>query len=419
MDIEVKKNNETKVEELLQSIKDIGDGKLAKEEFKTKMDQLKEAVDQRNKELDEQFGDMENNLETKLSQMAEKIGDAFEKTNYNKPDEEFKTGKTFGEFLSKVKAHHPDVKFLAEQTGSDGGYLVPEQHLNEILRIELETSVMRNSGSRIIPMSTSLLKVPALAYSNNTSGNILGGVASYWADEGETLTDSKPEFKRVTLEPKKLIGYTEASEELTADAIVSIGGLLSQLFGEVLAFEEDDSFINGNGVAKPLGILSAPARVTVSRGTATAVVQTSNVVDMLARFRGNLNRSVWVCNQSVLPSLYKLKDENDNYIWHPGMSGSIAQGAVGTLYGRPIKISEKLPAVGDEGDIMLCDFGHYLIGDRTGLRIEESNHYKFANDLKVWRMIKRVDGQPWLESAITPRNGGSTLSPFVVLADKA
>jgi hypothetical protein len=40
-------------------------------------------------------------------------------------------------------------------------------------------------------------------------------------------------------------------------------------------------------------------------------------------------------------------------------------------------------------------------------------HFKFQNDQEVWRIVKRVDGQPWLDSAITPRAGGSTLSPFI------
>jgi hypothetical protein len=34
----------------------------------------------------------------------------------------------------------------------------------------------------------------------------------------------------------------------------------------------------------------------------------------------------------------------------------------------------------------------------------------------AFRVIERVDGRPWLQSAITPQNNGATLSPFVKLA---
>ena len=263
-------------------------------------------------------------------------------------------------------------------------------------------------------MNTATLKVPAIDYTSNAKGSMFGGVTAYWTDAGADFGASQPKFKRVTLNPHKLIGYTESDDELNEDAIVSIGGLLTTIFGEVLAFEEDFNFLTGNGVGKPLGILSAPCLATVSRTTSSQVV-TSDVVNMLARFRGNLSRACWVINQSALPSLYKLKDENNAYIWSPGNSGSISVGSPGTLYGIPIKVSEKVPAVGTSGDIILADFGHYLIGERSGLRVEESIDYKFNTDQKVWRMVKRVDGQPWLQSAITPRAGGSTLSPFVTI----
>jgi HK97 family phage major capsid protein len=408
-------NNQTKIDELLKSIKEIGEGKLPKSEFETKMNELKESVENRNKEIDEKMGNMETMLETKLAQTVDKIGGAFEKVQFVKPESkneiEEKCGKNLGEFLAKVYKNDAEIKFLAEQTGQDGGYLVPEQHLNEILKVELESAIVRGSGARVIPMTSPLLKVPAITYNSNRKGSIFGGISVYWADEGEELTESKPKFERITIEPKKLTAYTEATEELTADAMVSMGNLLGQLFGETLAFEEDYDMLFGNGVGKPLGVVNAPATVTVSRTTSSLIV-TNDIVNMLAKFKGNLARAVWVVNQTALPSLYKLKDENNNYIWHPTGVGSIATGVSGTLYGIPIKISEKMSAVGTSGDILLADFGYYLIGDRAGLRIDYSDHYKFKNDLKVWRMIKRVDGQPWMKEPITPRNG-ETLSPFV------
>ena len=33
----------------------------------------------------------------------------------------------------------------------------------------------------------------------------------------------------------------------------------------------------------------------------------------------------------------------------------------------------------------------------------------------TWRVVERVDGQPWLEKAVTLQDGTSTVSPFVVL----
>ena len=86
-----------------------------------------------------------------------------------------------------------------------------------------------------------------------------------------------------------------------------------------------------------------------------------------------------------------------------------------TILGQPLIFSEKVPKLGDAGDISLLDFSWYLLGDRSELRLESSIHAQFANDITVFRAIERVDGRPGILSAITPQNGTATLSPFVRL----
>ena len=50
---------------------------------------------------------------------------------------------------------------------------------------------------------------------------------------------------------------------------------------------------------------------------------------------------------------------------------------------------------------------------------ENSSGVKFANDITAYRVIERVDGRGWLQSAITPNKGTNTLSPFVTLDERA
>ena len=65
---------------------------------------------------------------------------------------------------------------------------------------------------------------------------------------------------------------------------------------------------------------------------------------------------------------------------------------------------------------MFIDPAFYLIGDRSEIRLEASEHVKFLSDEVVFRGIERVDGRSWLQSAIVPRNGGASQSAFVALA---
>jgi hypothetical protein len=40
---------------------------------------------------------------------------------------------------------------------------------------------------------------------------------------------------------------------------------------------------------------------------------------------------------------------------------------------------------------------------------------EFTNNQGTWRFVCRVDGQPWLRSAVTLSDASSTVSPYVYL----
>ena len=61
----------------------------------------------------------------------------------------------------------------------------------------------------------------------------------------------------------------------------------------------------------------------------------------------------------------------------------------------------------------------YRFGDRQALTVSRSEHVNFTTDEQVWKFVQRVDGRPWLTSALTPRNGSTTISPFVNLATRS
>ena len=97
----------------------------------------------------------------------------------------------------------------------------------------------------------------------------------------------------------------------------------------------------------------------------------------------------------------------------------MADGPPVSIYGRPVIESEKCQTLGTAGDIYLVDFGYYLIGDRQSMVMSSSPHVRFTNDETVHRFIQRLDGQPWVNSALTPRYGTNTKSPFVALATRS
>jgi HK97 family phage major capsid protein len=305
---------------------------------------------------------------------------------------------------------------MSSMAGSDGGFLIPEVLRAELLQVALETSVVR-SRARVVPMDSLTVPFPMVDSTSNAS-SVYGGITGYWTEEGATLTESAPKFGRVVLNAHKLTLYTEVPSELIQDSRPSMTALIDQMFPEAMAWFEDVAFFIGGGVGEPLGFLNAAATVSVDRtGSSSGTVVWADVVAMYSRMLPqSLNRAVWIVSPDVFPALATMTVGNVPVWIGNSPSGGGAASPWGTMLGRPLIISEKAKALGTAGDINFVDFGFYLVGDRQAMSARQSEDYRFKNDVTAFRVIERLDGRPWLNSAITPQNGSTnTLSPFVSL----
>jgi len=297
---------------------------------------------------------------------------------------------------------------------SEGGFLIPETLRSELLRVSLETSIVR-PRARVIPMETLRVPFPAIDSTSNVS-SVFGGIVGYWTEEAAALTASQAAFGRVVLDAKKLTAYTEVPNELIADSLPSFQAFMDQIFPEALGFYEDLAFIRGTGVGEPLGFLNGSGLITVTENTAN-LVKFEDVVAMYSRMLpSSLGRAVWVASIDVFPQLAAMVVPGGaapNAVWLS--NGQVIEGPPMTILGRPVIFTEKVPKLGVTGALSFVDFGFYLIGDRQVMSAMSSPHFKFQNDVTAYRIVERLDGRPWLQSAITPRNTSATLSAYVTL----
>jgi HK97 family phage major capsid protein len=316
-----------------------------------------------------------------------------------------------------MQAKHQKIRNAFSSTvPSEGGFLIPETLRSEMLQVSLETSIVR-PRARVIPMETLRVPFPAIDSTSNVS-SVYGGIVGYWTEEGAALTASQAAFSRIVLDAKKLTAYTEVPNELISDSIGSFQAFLDQIFPEALGFYEDSAFLAGTGVGEPLGAFNATSTVSVAKetGQAASSIVWENIVKMYARMLpSSLGRAVWIASIDTFPELATMAlsvGTGGSAIW---LNNGV-EGPPMTILGRPVIFTEKSPTIGSAGDISFIDFGFYLIGDRQVMSAMSSPHFKFQNDQTAYRIIERVDGRPWLEAAITPKNNGAKLSPFVQLA---
>jgi HK97 family phage major capsid protein len=319
------------------------------------------------------------------------------------------------ELAGKIVDHRKIQNSFGSGVPADGGFLIPETLRSQMLQLSLETSLVR-SRATVIPMDSLRVPIPMVDSTTNV-GSVYGGIVAYWTEESAPLTESQASFGRVVLDAKKLTAFAVVPNELMADAAAFMG-FFDQSFPGALAFFEDLAFIKGSGAGEPLGWLNNPAAIVTAAksGQGANTLIWENIVGMYSRMLpASLATAVWVASIDTFPQLATMAlsvGTGGSAIW----LNSGAEGPPMTILGRPVIFTEKTPQLGTTGDISFVDLSYYLIGDRQAMQAASSVDYRFGNDQTAFRVIERVDGRPWLQSAITPANSGPTLSPFVQLS---
>jgi HK97 family phage major capsid protein len=284
--------------------------------------------------------------------------------------------------------------------------------------LALESSLIR-SRATVIPMSSQTLAIPTVDDVTHSGGTVFGGIQVYWVDEAQQPTETSAKFAQVKLDAKKLMAYCTAPNELVADG-PAFSAFIDQSLPQALAFEEDYRFIQGSGVGEPLGFVNCPAAV-IAAGASHLGANTIGVEDLAGMFArmlpSSLMNAIWVADIGTFPQLAVMAVQgavaNSTPVW---MNNGVIGAPPATIYGRPVYFTEKVPALGTTGDICFVDPSFYLVGDRQAVSASASPHVAFNVDKTAYKIIERVDGRPWLNSALTPRNGGNTISPFVQLS---
>jgi HK97 family phage major capsid protein len=310
-----------------------------------------------------------------------------------------------------------DAKALAESVGSTGGFLVPAEFQARLLQVASTQTIVR-PRAEIIRMNRRTISIPALEQSEVVSGgfNWFGGIKTYYTEEGGALQESQPTFRQVTLTAHKLTGYVKTSDELLDDSAISLQDFLmgDKGFPGALAHQADYDYLQGDGVGKPTGVIGADCTIVVPRGTANQIGY-EDLTAMLSKAMPN-SQLVWVMTQSAMNEMLTLQGPSGNplYLWANAISGAPA-----SLLGYPVIFTDKLPALGTQGDVLLAAFSYYLIGDRQAITMDMSSEENFRNNQVSWRANMRHDGKPWLKAPLSYGRSAEVgqLSPFVVLGD--
>lgn len=310
---------------------------------------------------------------------------------------------------------------LGEQVGTDGGFLVPPQFVNQLLMRVYSNPLLQMIT--LFPMATNALKIPSINETSRADGSRYGGVRSFWRGEAGAYTESKPKFGQVGLSLETLTILMRLTEELLADSAVALEQFITMVATSETLFKLGDAIVNGDGVGKPIGLLNSDARVAVAKENLqeALTVNVQNINKMWARlFAPCQPNSVWLINQDVQPQLDGLTLGSGVAGWPVYLPpGGLSASPYGMLKGRPVIPVEFCSTVGTEGDIILVDLSQYVGGTKGGMQTAMSAHLHFDTNEQTFRLTYRFDGKPWWVQPLTPYKGGNTQSFCVTLATRS
>jgi len=340
--------------------------------------------------------------------------------------------RSFGEQLLAVARYSlthgvdNDPRLIRAPTGageidpSSGGFLVQTDFSTAVFMRAYELGEILSRTEKLsLSTNANSIKIPGVDETSRATGSRWGGVQSYWVGEGTQPQATKPKFRLVELDLKKLMSIMYVTDELLADQSV-LTSIAGKAFSEEVMFMTEDGVFEGDGAGKPLGIKNAPALIAVPKevGQAAKTIVYENVLKMWSRcWARSRQNAVWWINQDCEPQLYALSQVIGTagvpvYLPANGIAGE----PYGTLFGRPVVPVEYSDTVGTQGDITLADYSQYVIADKGGVQAASSMHVAFLTDEMVFRITYRVDGRPIWHAPLTPFKGTNTLSPFVQLA---
>ena len=300
-----------------------------------------------------------------------------------------------------------------EQGDAAGSYLVPAEFRQQIVNL-----VFQDGNDPVMdlidPDPTASNRVVGLGDETTPWGN--SGIVAAWRSEGEQMLPSRMALTPRETKLNELYAFVLATEELLEDA-PRVATLLTSHAAAAIRWKAADAFMYGDGIEKPLGWMNSAATIAVAKeaGQPAASIVPLNVAKMWARMIMPSQAS-WLVNSDIMPTLMSMSDAGGRPLWF----GNYQESPGGVLLGRPVVFNEHSRSVGQYGDIQFVNpNGYEAFRKQNGVSFADSIHLYFDYNIRAFRWVFRIGGQPVLSKPVAPANGGSTKSHFVALAERA
>lgn len=290
-----------------------------------------------------------------------------------------------------TKAPKPqEGKVLTRGDDTTGGYLAPEEYVEEIIKGITEFSPIR-SLARIRSTSRHSVQIPKRT----------GQFSAAWVSEIGTRSERTGLTWGLEEVPThEAYALVDISTQNIEDNAFDLEAELQAEFSEQFGVLEGSGFVSGDSVGKPEGIIANATVLAnyVASGHASQLTADGLINVAFALKSDYFRNSSWILNRLTLRDIRKLKDGNGQYLWQPGLQGA----APATILERPYVECTDMPTVTTNTySVAIGDFRRgYTIVDRVEVATLRDPYTQATSGAVRFIARKRVGGQVVLPEAI-------------------
>lgn len=252
--------------------------------------------------------------------------------------------------------------------------------------------------------------------------NVMGAIPeAIWTEMCSTLNELNLTFNNVEVDGYKVGGFIAICNAVLEDSDIALATEIISALGQAIGYALDKAILYGTGTKMPLGIVTRLTQATKPSGYSTtarawANLTTSNVLAISGKTDAALFKELviasgnakadyshgemfWAMNEKTFTKLVA----NALTI---NAAGAIVTGQSGTMpvIGGAI---EKLSFIPD--DVIIGGYGDlYLLAERAGTTISQSEHARFIEDQTVFKGTARYDGLPVIAEGFVAIGIGGT-----------
>lgn len=288
-------------------------------------------------------------------------------------------------YLCMLRGQPYERRALEGGVAAEGGNLIPNEWMTRMIEALDEPFIMRGRAS-VFMTTSGTINLPSVT----TKGT------AAWTDEEAAYTEDDPAFGNLQFSAYKAARIIKISDELLQDNQYDLEGWIQQEFTRSVGALEETAFVNGDGTAKPTGVVQGSTAGPTAASNAT--IAADEIYDLFHSLpRAHRPRATWVMADGTIKVVRKLKDTTNQYLWQPGMR----LGEPDLLLGRPVEASPDMPAIATVAkSVIFGDLSYYYIQDRAGISIQRLNELYAANGQVGFRIQKRTDGKLALATAV-------------------